>query len=162
MWQRGTPWSLPLWRGSHHWPPEWKNCPVYLTPVNQPLQSQMRLYSPRSWPWWQGKDHQHPWLYPFVGWELWTTSSRGCWLAYKHTPRIQTGSHLLEVPGVACLPLASDRGGVISIPNLGHCTNILTGNPVQIIRPTWLLSMDWWALTKCNALYLAHKWLHHS
>ena len=159
--KEGSPWSVPLQRGPSHWHPK-QNQPVYPPPESQPLWSQRKLYSTRSWPWCQGEDYQHPLALPYVGKWVQTTSSRGCWLSYEHTTRIPTGSHLLGVPGVNCLPLPSDKGGVISMPNPGHGTNILITNPVQILRPTWLLSMDWWALRECNVLYMTHKSLHHS
>ena len=41
---------------------------MYLPPASQPLWSQRRLYSPRSWPWCQGEDHQHHLALPFHGW----------------------------------------------------------------------------------------------
>ena len=108
MWHRGTLWSLPLQRGPCCWHPEWKNWSVCPPPVSQLLQSQRRLYSPRSCPGAKEKTTSTPWCYPFLGRWVWTISSSWCGPAYEHTPRVPTGSHLHGVPGVVCLSLPSD------------------------------------------------------
>ena len=137
---------------AHHWDPKQKNQLVYLPLVSQLLWSQRRLHNQKNSPLYRREDHWHPWLYPFLGGWVPTTPSRGCWLACEHTPGSPTGSYLLGVPAVDCLSLPSDRGGMISVPNPGHFPNIPTTSPAQTLTPTWLLSMDWWALSKNNAL----------
>ena len=93
-----------------------------------------------------------PGFTPFVGAWVWPTPSRGCGLACEHTSGSPTGSYLLGVPAVDCLLLPSHRRGIISVPNPDHCPDIPTTNPAQTLKPTWLLSMDWGALSKCNTL----------
>ena len=67
MWQRGTPWSLPLQRVPLLQNLEHKNQPVYPTPASQPLWSQRRLYDQRISPLCQDEDHCHPLGLPFHG-----------------------------------------------------------------------------------------------
>ena len=55
--------------------------------------------------------------------------------AGKHTPG-PIGSYLLGVPAGDHLSLPSDRGGMISVPNLGQCPDIPTTDLAQALGPT--------------------------
>ena len=163
MWGRGTLWSPPLQKEPQCWHPEQKNWPVYLPPVSQPLWSQRRLHDQRNLPLCQDEYHHHPCLYLLVSRWVWLTPSRLGGLALEHTPGSPAGFCLLGVPVGNCITLPSNRQSVMWVPVLDHFPDIPDPDiPAQTPRPTWLLSTDWGALSKCNALYLTHEWLHCS
>ena len=123
--------------------------------MSHPLCCFRRLLN-QNWPLCR-EDHWHSLGLPFHGWWVWPILSRGCRLAGEHTPGRPIRSYLLGVPASDCLSLPSDREGTISVPNLGHCSDIPTTDLTQALGPTWLLPMDWGALCKCNALYLTNE-----
>ena len=107
------------------------------------------------------------WVYPFVGRWVWTTPCRGSGLASKHAHRSPIGPYHHGVCTSDHIPLPSDRQGTMSVPVPDCCLHIPgpdipTTGLAQTLRPTWLHSMDWGALSECNTLWPTHKWLHCS
>ena len=89
-------------------------------------------------------------------------------LAGEHTPGNPIGPYLLWVPAGDCLSLPDSGGGTISMQNWGHCADVPTTGLAQVLRPIWLLSTDWGALSNATLFnwpvsnYTApktHRWI---